>query len=279
MSSAIDLHTHSTASDGTLTPGALVELAAARGVEVLALTDHDLTDGLDEAQQAALRCGIRLVPGVEISVSWRGGQTVHVVGLGIDPTHPELRAGLARLRDYRDWRAGEIARRLEKAGIPGALEGARRHARGGIVGRMHFGRFLIESGRARDMRAVFRRFLVRNRPGYVAGDWAALDEAVGWIRAAGGVAVLAHPFRYRLTATRLRELIDAFRSSGGAAIEVVSGHQQPSETAMGAELAERYVLYASRGSDYHGPSESGPEPGQVAPLPPRCRPVTELLNG
>jgi hypothetical protein len=284
-----DLHTHSHYSDGQLAPADLVARAAASGVQVLALTDHDVTAGLAEAQEAAAVLGIELVPGVEISVSWpdnrscvsgtsaihggRGAQTVHVVGLGIDTASESLQAGLARLRGYRDWRADEIGRRLAKDGIDGATDGARRHARQGLVSRTHFAHFLVEAGHAPDVRSVFKKYLVHGKPGYVPGDWAALDEAIGWIRAAGGVAVLAHPARYKITATRLKKLLREFRDAGGEAIEVVSGSHSRDDMFRFAHLAVQYGLLASAGSDYHGPQNHYMDLGPLPPLPEECTPV------
>ncbi len=267
-----DLHCHSTASDGPLSPAAVVRRAATRGVGVLALTDHDETAGLAEAGAEARRTGVRLVPGIELSVTW-SHQTIHVVGLGIDPDHPDLAAGTARLRAFRDWRAAEIARRLEKAGIPGALAGARRHSRGAILSRTHFARFLVETGHAKDVRQVFRRFLVKGRPGHVPGEWATLEEAVAWIRGAGGLAVIAHPARYGLSATRLRQLLGAFRELGGEGLEVVSGSHTPDDNERMALLARRFDLLASAGSDFHGPENPWYELGRIPELPAGCRPV------
>ena len=267
-----DLHTHSTHSDGTLTPRALVERAAAAGVDVLALTDHDVTDGLDEARAAALAAGLELIPGVEVSVSW-GTQTVHVVGLGVAAGEPTLQAGLQGLRKFRDWRAEEIARRLAKQGIPEAYAGARAHAKGSIVGRTHFARFLVDAGHAKDLRQVFKKFLVRGRPGYVPGQWAELSQAVGWIHAAGGQAVIAHPARYTLSATRLRTLLEDFKACGGDAIEVVSGSHSRDDYFRLAHLAAQLNLLASAGSDYHGPEQSWLELGRLPALPDGCRPI------
>lgn len=269
-----DLHTHSWFSDGSLAPTELVARAAAAGVHVLALTDHDVTAGLPEAQTAAVEHGLTLVPGVEISVTW-GAQTVHVVGLGIDTASQSLQQGLARLREFRDWRAVEIGQRLAKAGIAGASDGARRHARQGLVSRTHFACFLVEAGHAPDVRSVFRKFLVRGKPGHVPGQWATLADAIGWIREAGGVAVLAHPARYRLTATRLRRLLGEFRDCGGDALEVVSGSHSRDDSFRFAELARRYGLRASAGSDYHGPENRYLDLGPLPPLPDGCTPVWE----
>ncbi len=284
-----DLHTHTFYSDGALSPAELVLRAAANGVQVLALTDHDVTDGLPEARAAADAAGITLVPGVEISVTWpenrscvsgtsaihggRGGQTVHVLGLNIDTANAALQAGLARLREFRDWRAEEIGRRLAKAGIAGAIEGARARARRGLVSRTHFAQFLVGAGHAADVRSVFKKFLVQGKPGHVPGQWATLDEAIGWIRAAGGQAVLAHPARYKVTATRLKKLLNEFRDAGGAAIEVVSGSHSRDDMFRFAQLARNHGLLASSGSDFHSPQNCRMDLGPLPPLPDGCTPI------
>jgi len=270
MALEYDLHSHSRASDGTLTPTELVRRAHAQGVGALALTDHDVTDGLAEARREAQTLGLALVPGVEVSVTW-AHQTVHIVGLNIDPDEPALAAGLGRLQEFRQWRCEEIARRLEKRGVTGALEGARALASGRVVSRTHFARFLVEAGRADSVRDVFKRYLVQGKPGHVPGQWASLEEAVDWIRGAGGQAVLAHPARYR----RRRKLAAEFRECGGEGIEVVSGSHSRDDVANMAELARRIGLYASRGSDYHGPENPYIELGRLAPLPESCEAIWE----
>lgn len=267
-----DLHSHTTASDGSLTPTELVRHAHACGIQVLAVTDHDVTEGLAEAAQAAQALGIQLVPGVEISVSW-AHQTVHIVGLNIDPAQQDLQNGLRKLRDFRDWRAQEIARRLDKSGISGSLEAAQQYAGGDIISRTHFARFLVDAGYAKDMRQVFKKYLVHNKPGYVPGQWAMLEEAVSWIRDSGGMAVIAHPARYRMSATRLRQLISAFQDCGGEGIEVVSGSHTRDDIQRFSQLADNYQLYASRGSDYHGPENAYTDPRHLPHLPEGCRPV------
>ncbi|HLA75283.1 MAG TPA: PHP domain-containing protein, partial [Gammaproteobacteria bacterium] len=261
-----DLHSHSTASDGTLSPTDLITRAHAQGVHVLALTDHDVTLGLAEAGSVAAALGLTLVPGVEVSVTWNG-VTVHVVGLHIDPENSSLQAGLVKLRAFRDWRAEEMARRLERHGIGGAYEGAKAYAHGNIISRTHFARFLMNNGHALDMQGVFKRFLVHGKPGYVPGDWASLEEAVTWIRAAGGQAVIAHPARYKLTATRMRQLLQEFKDYGGAAIEVVSGSHTRDDYTTAANYAKQFGLMASSGSDYHGPSNPWLELGRLPALP------------
>lgn len=269
-----DLHTHSLRSDGTLAPAELVRRAHANGVEVLALTDHDVTDGLAEAADAARALGLTLVPGVEISVTWLN-QTLHIVGLNIDPAQAGLQAGLAGLREFRNWRAQEIDRRLAKKRIVGALDGAARHAKGAILSRTHFARFLVEQRHARDMAQAFKLFLARGRPAYVPGRWAPLGDTVRWIRDAGGVAVIAHPARYKLTAGKLRRLVGEFREYGGEAIEVVAGRCDAETVRHFAVVAQEHGLLASVGSDYHGPEGGWGDLGRVAPLPEGCTPVWE----
>jgi predicted metal-dependent phosphoesterase TrpH len=272
MFSTIDLHSHSTASDGTLSPVELVRRAAESGVRALALTDHDTTEGLEEAQRAARALGIALIPGVEISVTWHG-TTVHLVGLRLDHRSAVLQQGLARLRAFRDWRAGEIGRRLERHGVVDALEGARELSNGRLISRTHFARHLVRTGHARDEREVFRRFLLSGKPGHVAGQWAALEEAVAWILAAGGEAVIAHPTRYKMTRTRLRRLIAEFKAVGGRALEVVSGsHSRDDGFTMARHTAD-FALRASAGSDFHGPENPWIELGRLPALPEGCVPV------
>ena len=272
MTRHYDLHTHSTASDGTLTPTALLQRAAERGVEALALTDHDVTSGLAEAARAAQALGIELIPGIEISVTW-SHQTVHIVGLNIDASNQSLQAGLEKLLAFRHWRAEEIARRLDKKGIPGAYAGAQKFAKGSIIGRTHFARFLVEQGYAKDLRQVFKRYLVRGKPGFVPGDWASLEEALGWIERAGGQAVIAHPARYNFSATRMRQLIGEFQELGGAALEVVSGSHSRDEMLHYAQVTSNAGLLASTGSDYHGPENPYFELGRLPALPEVCQPI------
>lgn len=268
-----DLHCHSTVSDGTLTPEAIVSRAHANGVELLSLTDHDELAGQARAQAAADAIGLAYVPGIEISVTW-AGETLHVLGLGIDPTAPQLVAGVAQTREGRRERAHEMARQLAAAGIADAFEGALRHVGNPeLISRTHFARHLVESGRCADVGEVFSRYLTEGKPGFVPHRWARLPHAVGWIRAAGGTAVLAHPGRYRLNDTALWALIEEFRESGGSAIEVVCGSHTRAQYGRFASLAREFGLRASRGSDFHGPGESRVELGQLPPLPDVVVPV------
>lgn len=268
----IDLHSHSTGSDGSLSATELVQRAADAGLTVLALTDHDNTESLAEAGQAAARLGIRLIPGVEVSVSWYS-QTVHIVGVNIDPQYPILQAGLQSLCAFRQWRAEEIDRRLAKAGIHGGLEAARAFASGPIIGRLHFARWLLQEGHAPDMRRIFERFLVRGKPGYVPGQWASLEDAVGWIRQSGGQAIIAHPGRYKVSAGKLRQLLLDFKAAGGNAIEVLSGSHANQDIPRFAKLARDMDLLASAGSDYHGPGQSYGDLGRMPLLPEQVTPI------
>ena len=273
MGSLHDLHTHSTASDGTLTPTELVVRAARVGIQVLALTDHDTLNGIAEAQAAAAELGLTLIPGVEISVTW-GGRTIHILGLGLDPTASALNAGLLGVREYRDWRAKEIGLRLAAKGVEGAYAGALALAADErFVGRTHFARFLVQRGYAATVRDVFNRYLVKGKPGFVTGDWASLEEALGWIRDAGGQAVIAHPARYSLTGFKMRHLIGEFRELGGVGIEVVSGSHSRDEAFLYAQRARDASLLASAGSDYHGPEHPYMELGRLPNLPRGCMPI------
>jgi len=267
-----DLHSHSTASDGTLSPTELVRLAAESGVQVLALTDHDTTAGISEARQAAESADISLVAGVEISVSW-SGQTVHIVGLNLDTKNGRLQQGLQGLRDFRDERAREIGRRLEKAGVADAYADALALSNGILVSRTHFARMLVARGVVKDERAVFKRYLVQGKPGFVPGEWAALETAIDWIHSAGGEAVIAHPARYKMTRTKLRRLIGEFRELGGEAIEVVSGSHSRDDYANMAKHAEDFGLQASAGSDFHSPENPWISLGRLPQLPAGCRPI------
>ena len=274
----VDLHCHSTASDGALSPRDVVRRAADQGVELLALTDHDQLDGLEEAREAAREAKIAFVDGVEISVSWRGS-TLHVVGLGVDAHHAALKAGLEQVRSGRIERAREMARDLERAGIAGSFEGALALAENpAMVSRTHFARYLTQCGRVAGTREAFRHYLVPGKPGYVPHRWAQLADALRWIVDAGGRAVLAHPGRYALSAGAMASLLAEFKQAGGAAIEVVTGSHAPDQYALFGALALQHGLTASRGSDFHGPDE-GAELGSLPPLDPRLRPVWTGLGG
>lgn len=269
----VDLHCHSTVSDGALVPVAVVARAVTQGVNVLALTDHDEVGGLRAAREAAETAGIAFVNGVEVSVTWRG-TTVHIVGLRIDPENGTLLLGLESVRSGRVGRAERMGAELARAGIPGTFEGALKYAGNrGMVGRTHFARYLVEIGAVSDTRAVFRRYLVPGKPGYVPHEWTELGIAVGWIRAAGGRAVLAHPGRYGLSAGAMGDLLREFREAGGEAIEVVTGSHSPDQYAHFAAMAEKGGFLASRGSDFHSPGEGNADFGRLPPLAAHLEPV------
>jgi|TARA_B110000967_G_scaffold96128_1_gene98737 predicted metal-dependent phosphoesterase TrpH len=267
-----DLHSHSTVSDGSLSPEHLVARAIDQGVDVLALTDHDGTEGIIAAQAAAQGTKLSLVTGVEISVTW-GSSTIHILGLKVDHKNASLQKGLEKIRDYRKERAVKIAERLEKSGISGAYEGASQYASPVMLGRVHFAKFLVDKGHAKNINDVFKRYLVRNKPGYVSGEWATLAQAVNWINGAGGQAVIAHPARYKMTATKLRRLITEFKELGGVGLEVVSGRQHPEEIKTLAKLANDFNLLASCGSDFHSPDNTWVELGRLPELPSSVNPI------
>jgi len=259
----IDLHCHSTASDGLLRPLEIVRRAAANGVNMLALTDHDDVSGLLEARTEALSQGVRFVDGVEISVTWEEN-TIHVIGLGIDPDNSALNLGLVSVRASRVRRAIKISESLENAGIHGSFTGAMGYVRNpNIISRTHFARFLVEARHAADVRSVYQHYLVNGKPGYVPHQWASLSDAVGWIRASGGVAVVAHPGRYGLAPSEMRRLLAQFKDRGGAGIEVVSGGHSLEQYHEFATLAREFGLLASRGSDFHGEGESRTDLGAL----------------
>lgn len=268
----IDLHSHSTISDGTYTPTELVRYAASQGVGVMALTDHDDVGGLEEARAAATEQGICLINGVEISVTWTG-RTIHIVGLRVDPHFAPLLAGLEAIRAGRLTRAEAMAAELDKVGIHGSLEGARAYAHERILSRTHFARFLVAHGHAKDVKTVFRKFLVKGKPGHVSHRWAEMAEAISWIRDSGGIAVLAHPGRYDIGKNTLHALFAAFKEAGGEGVEVVSGSHTPDQYRQFADFAKQYELLASVGSDYHGPTHNYFDMGMLPPLPEGCIPV------
>jgi predicted metal-dependent phosphoesterase TrpH len=268
-----DLHSHSTRSDGLLSPADLVRRAAQRGVDVLALTDHDELAGLEEASEAARESGLRLIAGSELSVSWRD-ITLHILGLGIDPACPTLREGLAAIRSGRTDRARRIAAGLADAGIEDAYEGALSFVTSeSLISRTHFARFLVDTGHVRDMKDVFRHFLVKGKPGYVDHEWTPMTQAITWIHAAGGLAVVAHPGRYKVSAAGMRELLSEFRDSRGDGIEVLSPSHSGAQVEEFARHARTFGFLASSGSDYHGPGESWVDLGDMPPLPVGVEPV------
>ena len=272
-----DLHCHSVVSDGTLTPEELAARAAANGVELWALTDHDEVGGQEKAAAAAKACGIRYLCGVEVSVTFLN-QTVHIVGLGVDPENTALRAGLTATRGGRTARARDMAAELARVGIPGVFEGALKYVGNPeLISRSHFARYLVEAGICPDTNSVFRKYLAQGKPGYVPHRWASLGDAVGWITGAGGAAVIAHPARYKFSANEEFALFTEFKGHGGAGVEVVTGSHTTAEYLTYGAAAKDYGLAASRGSDFHSPNESHTDLGSLPYLPGTLTPVWELL--
>lgn len=268
-----DLHCHSTMSDGVLPPAEVARRAHANGVALWALTDHDELTGQPAAREAASALGMRYVSGVEISVTWCG-RTLHIVGLHLDECNDALAAGLAAMREDRGIRARRMADRLEALGIPDTFEGALAFAGNpSLVSRTHFARFLVQRGDCSTMQEVFDRYLADGKPGYVPTQWASLEAAIGWIKGAGGRAVIAHPGRYHYTTAQFDALFEAFKDLGGEAIEVVTGSHAPVQYVEYARVAKRYGFLASCGSDFHSPSEGKMDLGGLPPLPAGLTPV------
>ena len=272
-----DLHCHSVVSDGTLTPELLAARASANGVELWALTDHDEVGGQQRAAAAAKAHGMQYLTGVEISVTF-AGETVHIVGLGFDANSPLMQQGLEATRGGRGPRAMEMAAGLAAAGIPNAYEGALKFVGNPeLISRTHFARFLVESGACNDTYEVFRKYLTEGKPGYVPHRWAALKDAVGWIAQTGGIAVIAHPGRYKFTANEEYALFSEFKAHGGRGVEVITGSHTVAEYSEYADVAREFDLAASRGSDFHSPLESHTDLGTLPFLPKDLTPVWELL--
>jgi predicted metal-dependent phosphoesterase TrpH len=273
-----DLHCHSVVSDGTLTPEALAERAKAHGVELWSLTDHDEVGGQQRALAAAQAQGMRYLTGVEISVTFLN-QTVHIVGLGFDADNEDLCQGLQRTRGGRKERAMEMSDGLAKVGIKNAFEGALTYVGNPeLISRTHFARFLVETGVCKETSEVFRKYLTEGKPGYVPHRWANLKDAVRWIAGAGGMAVIAHPARYKFTPNEEFALFTEFKGHGGQGVEVVTGSHTAAESVTYAGTAKEFGLAASRGSDFHSPDESHTELGTLPYLPGGLTPVWELLR-
>jgi predicted metal-dependent phosphoesterase TrpH len=268
-----DLHCHSVVSDGTLTPEALACRAHANGVQIWSLTDHDEVGGQERAKKAAEDLGMQYISGVEISVTWCS-QTVHIVGLGIDHTNAALIEGLHQTRNGRSNRAKAISAQLDQIGIKNAYEGALQFVGNPeLISRTHFARFLVDSGVCKDTNEVFANYLIEGKPGYVGHEWANLTDAVNWITQAGGIAVIAHPGRYNYTSLQLNELYSQFKDMGGRGIEVVTGSHTKDEYKTFAKVALQHGFLASRGSDFHSPTESHVDLGTLPDLPSQLQPV------
>ncbi len=272
MGAVYDLHCHSNASDGILRPDELVSRAKAQQVDVLALTDHDTLQGYELARKSADELGMTLICGIELSSQW-ARQGIHIVGLNLDPSATAIAEAVALQQQERSSRAQEIAARLEKLGFSGALDGARRFAGEASLGRPHFARFLVEQGHVDSMNTAFKRYLGAGKIGDVRHGWPEFEQVVGWIRAAGGIAVLAHPAKYKMTRSKLHALVADFREAGGEAMEVIAGQQTAQVTDTLARVATKFGLLASCGSDFHAPNQPWQELGAFGKLPPVCRPV------
>ncbi len=268
----IDLHCHSTASDGALSPGDLVRRAGEKGVTHLALTDHDTIAGLEDARTVAQGIGISLVAGTELSCQWKS-HTIHIVGLDFDTSDPKLNAALERQNDSRWRRARTIADKLAKLKIDNMVEKATLKAGGDVPGRPHFARVLVDEGAVKDSAQAFKRYLGAGKAGDVKGFWPSLEDVVQWVTSAGGIAVLAHPRKYKLTATKLRALTGDFRQAGGRAIEVSTSGQSSGDLGFLAELCRRENLLASQGSDFHFPGAPWCELGSIMKMPDGLEPV------
>ncbi len=276
MPEIYDLHCHSTASDGALSPSAVVERANLQGVTALALTDHDTTAGLTEALQRATDINIKLIPGIELSTLWQN-QCFHIIGIGINPKHPPLAEATFNLQQTRLARAEAIAEKLAKKHITGAFEAVKQLAGDGMITRSHFADFLVSQFHVDTHQEAFDRYLAKGKPAYVATPWADLNLAVSWITESGGIAILAHPLRYQLTTKWMKRLLTAFKDAGGQGIEVITGRTNKDEIQRVAALASTFDLAGSCGSDFHCPDQ-WVELGQLAPLPTHIQPVWDLLN-
>lgn len=276
MTPQYDLHSHSTASDGALSPTDLITRAQEKGVTTLALTDHDTTQGLFEAQQSAKLAGITLINGIEISTTWEN-HSLHIVGLNINPDQSILKTGINYLQELRSDRAQKISLKLEKKRIFGAYEAVSKTAGQGMITRSHFADFLLSQNHISTQQEAFDRYLGQGKAAYVSTTWASLQDTLDWITAAGGIAVLAHPMRYKLSANWMNRLLSAFKENGGQAIEVVTGRSSPEEINLTCQYMQRYGLYASVGSDFHSPTNQWVELGRLQPLPEKVTPVWTLF--
>ena len=269
----VDLHTHTDRSDGTLSPTGLLEYLRDQGVEVASITDHDTLAAYDDRLDMQ---GLTLIPGVEFSANV-GTMGVHIVGLGVEPNGATMRTASERQQSARARRADAIALALEKVAGTGLRTAASELAGGRVPGRPHFAQALVEQGLVKNSQQAFKRYLGKGKRGHVATDWPDMQTVNGWIRDAGGVSVLAHPARYRLNRNKLLRLVREFCEAGGEAIEVISGKQDPATTRQLAEIAESHKLLASKGSDFHSPTQTWLKPGRLPPLPSICVPVWEHL--
>jgi len=272
----IDLHSHSYYSDGVLSPSELIRHASEADCDLFSLTDHDTTDGIEEAQLEANKLNLNLVNGVEISAFWRN-MTIHILGLGIDINNDFLQTGLAHNQKLRKERAEKIALDLWRSGIKDALEKTQRFSKTDMLTRTHFAQMLINEGYCKDMKTVFRRYLTGKKPGGVRVEWEDFDDVVQWIHASGGKAFIAHPFRYRMTHTKIKTMLDDFKSILGDGIEVVTGTSSDEEIQLGNQWADKYNLLATCGSDFHGWPNQRVRIGNLKDLPDTEKAVWKYL--
>lgn len=276
MTEIYDLHCHSTASDGTLSPSEVVQRAQLHGVTSLALTDHDTVDGQAEAANAAIKANIHFIPGIEISTTWEN-KCFHILGLNIDPKNITLVSGIKDLQTLRSERAQKIAHKLEKRRIPNSYEAVIKMAKGGMITRAHFANFLLSQNYVSTQQQAFDRYLGKGKTAFVSTTWADLEAAVNWITEAGGIAVVAHPMRYNLTASWMRRFLSYFKQIGGQGIEVITGRSTPDEIRRSIVFAKQYELASSVGSDFHTPDNPWVELGRLAPLEDNTPPVWDLF--
>lgn len=272
-----DLHCHSSFSDGALTPSEVILRAKEQGVTTLALTDHDTVAGLAEAQQAAEQQALDFIPGIELSCLW-SNKTFHVLGLNIDPSNAEILTGTQQLQEIRLERAKKIADKLAKNKIPGAFAAVQVAAGVGMITRPHFANFLLENNHVSSIQNAFDRYLGQGKSAFVNTQWVEMENAIHWINSAGGVAVVAHPMRYKLTASWMRRFLSAFKEMGGQGIEVITARSNPDEIRRTIHFAQQFELYGSVGSDFHTPKNQWVELGRLASLPINIKPVWELFN-
>lgn len=272
-----DLHCHSSFSDGALTPSEVILRAKEQGVTTLALTDHDTVAGLAEAQQAAEQQALDFIPGIELSCLW-SNKTFHVLGLNIDPSNAEILTGTQQLQEIRLERAKKIADKLAKNKIPDAFAAVQVAAGVGMITRPHFANFLLENNHVSSIQNAFDRYLGQGKSAFVNTQWVEMENAIHWINSAGGVAVVAHPMRYKLTASWMRRFLSAFKEMGGQGIEVITARSNPDEIRRTIHFAQQFELYGSVGSDFHTPKNQWVELGRLAPLPINIKPVWELFN-
>lgn len=270
----VDLHSHSNVSDGILNPEELITYASKKKVNMIALTDHDDIAGLELAENKAKEFGIQFINGVEISVTWRS-RTIHMLGLNFDRNNKDLIEGLKNIRDGRNDRAKKIAHGLALVGIPDALKGAKAYSNHEVIGRIHFAHHLVAEGYANNIKSVFNKFMTKGKPGYVDHNWAPIDNAVKWIKNAGGMAVIAHPGRYDMGKKLYPQFFQEFKELGGSGIEIISGSQSMSQVDYFADYAEQYDFFGSIGSDFHGHGVSHRDLGPLHSLPNKVKPIWE----